>query len=157
MMAYYKLNRFHWHLVDGAGWRIQIKKYPALTDSAAWRPYNTWKEWDKNGKKYCTKENPKARGGFYTQEDVKEVVAYAKSRYITVIPEIEMPGHSEEVLAVYPELSCSGKSYVDSDFCIGNDSTFTFLENVLKEVMELFPSQYIHIGGDEASKKSWKN
>ena len=88
---------------------------------------------------------------------MKEVVAYAKSRYITVIPEIEMPGHSEEVLAVYPELSCSGKSYVDSDFCIGNDSTFTFLENVLKEVMELFPSQYIHIGGDEASKKSWKN
>lgn len=156
MMAYYKLNRFHWHLTDGAGWRIEIKKYPLLTDSTAWRPYNTWKEWWKNGKKYCTKANPKAQGGYYTQEDIKEVVAYAQSRYITVIPEIEMPGHSEEVLAVYPELSCSGKPYVDSDFCIGNDSTFTFLEDVLTEVMELFPSKYIHIGGDEASKSGWK-
>ena len=156
MMAYYKLNRFHWHLVDGAGWRIEIKKYPLLTDSAAWRPYDTWKEWNRNGKLYCTKENPKAKGGYYTQEDIKEVVAYAQSRFITVIPEIEMPGHSEEVLAVFPELSCSGKPYVDSDFCIGNDSTFTFLENVLTEVMELFPSKYIHIGGDEATKKGWK-
>lgn len=156
MMAYYKLNRFHWHLTDGAGWRIEIKKYPLLTDSAAWRPYKTWKEWHRNGRKYCTINNPKAEGGYYTQEDIKEVVAYAQSRFITVIPEIEMPGHSEEVLAVYPELSCSGKPYVDSDFCIGNDSTFTFLENVLTEVMALFPSKYIHIGGDEASKKGWK-
>jgi len=156
MMAYYKLNRFHWHLTDGAGWRIEIKKYPLLTEIAAWRPYDTWKEWWKNGKKYCTKGNPKAQGGYYTQEDIKEVVAYAQARFITVIPEIEMPGHSEEVLAVYPELSCSGKPYVDSDFCIGNDNTFTFLENVLTEVMELFPSKYIHIGGDEATKKSWK-
>ena len=156
MMAYYKLNRFHWHLTDGAGWRIEIKKYPLLTDSAAWRPYKTWKEWHRNGRKYCTKNNPKAEGGYYTQEDIKEVVAYAQSRFITVIPEIEMPGHSEEVLAVYPELSCSGKPYVDSDFCIGNDSTFTFLENVLTEVMALFPSKYIHIGGDEARKKGWK-
>ena len=157
MMAYYKLNRFHWHLVDGAGWRIEIKKYPLLTDVAAWRPYTTWKEWHKNGKQYCSKGDAKAQGGYYTQEDIKEVVAYAQSRFITVIPEIEMPGHSEEVLAVYPELSCSGKPYVDSDFCIGNDTTFMFLENVLTEVMALFPSKYIHIGGDEAVKKSWKN
>ncbi|BEG98977.1 glycoside hydrolase family 20 protein [Bacteroides sedimenti] len=156
MMAYYKLNRFHWHLTDGAGWRIEIKKYPLLTDVTAWRPYNTWKEWWKNGRKYCTKDNPKAQGGFYTQEDIKDVVAYAQKRYITVIPEIEMPGHSEEVLAVYPQLSCSGKPYVNSDFCIGNDSTFTFLQDVLTEVMDLFPSKYIHIGGDEAGKSGWK-
>jgi len=156
MMAYYKLNRFHWHLTDGAGWRIEIKKYPLLTDVAAWRPYNTWKDWVNNKMDYCTKDNPKAQGGYYTQEDIKEVVAYAKSRFITVIPEIEMPGHSGEVLAVYPGLSCSGKPYVNSDFCAGNDSTFTFLQDVLTEVMELFPSKYIHIGGDEAGKEGWK-
>lgn len=157
MMAYYKLNRLHWHLTDGAGWRIEIKKYPLLTEVAAWRPYEIWKEWwKKGGSRYCSKDDPNAYGGYYTQEDIKEVVAYAKERYITIIPEIEMPGHSEEVLAVYPELSCSGKPYVDSDYCIGNEKTFTFLEDVLTEVMELFPSQYIHIGGDEATKKGWK-
>jgi len=156
MMAYYKLNNFHWHLTDGAGWRIEIKKYPLLTDVAAWRPFPNWKAWDEGGRTYCKEDNPIANGGYYTQEDVKEIVAYAKSRYITVIPEIEMPGHSEEVLAVYPQLSCSGKPYVDSDFCIGNESTFTFLQDVLSEIIPLFPSQYIHIGGDEASKKGWK-
>ncbi len=155
-MASYKLNRFHWHLTDGAGWRIEIKKYPLLTDVAAWRPYESWKEWWKGGSKYCSKDDPKAQGGYYTQEDIKEVVAYAAARHITVIPEIEMPGHSEEVLAVYPELSCAEKPYVNSDFCIGNEQTFTFLQDVLTEVMALFPSQYIHIGGDEAGKGGWK-
>ncbi|MEG0646411.1 MAG: beta-N-acetylhexosaminidase, partial [Bacteroides sp.] len=140
-MASYKLNRFHWHLTDGAGWRIEIKKYPLLTDVAAWRPYESWKEWWKGGSKYCSKDDPKAQGGYYTQEDIKEVVAYAAARHITVIPEIEMPGHSEEVLAVYPELSCAEKPYVNSDFCIGNEQTFTFLQDVLTEVMALFPSQ----------------
>ena len=96
-------------------------------------------------------------GGYYTQDDIREVVAYAAERHITVIPEIEMPGHSEEVLATYPELSCSGKPYVDADYCIGNEKTFEFLENVLLEVMDLFPSEYIHIGGDEASKNGWRN
>ncbi|MEG1562464.1 MAG: family 20 glycosylhydrolase [Bacteroides sp.] len=155
-MAYYKLNRFHWHLTDGAGWRIEIKKYPLLTDVAAWRPFATWKDWWKGNKHYCRQDDPQAQGGFYTQEDVKEIVAYAAARHITVIPEIEMPGHSEEVLAVYPQLSCSGEPYVNSDFCIGNEQTFGFLEDVLTEIMPLFPSTYIHIGGDEASKTGWK-
>lgn len=155
MMAYYKLNRFHWHLTDGAGWRIEIEKYPLLTEIAAWRPHRTWLEWTKNGQLYGKDSNNVAYGGFYTKEDIREVVAYAKERFITIIPEIEMPGHSEEVLAVYPNLSCSGRPYVDSDFCIGNHDTFTFLEDVLTEVMELFPSEYIHIGGDEATKTGW--
>ena len=155
LMAYYKLNHFHWHLTDGAGWRIEIEKYPLLTEIAAWRPQKTWFEWSQNGQAYGKNSNGVAYGGFYTKEDVREIVAYAKERFITIIPEIEMPGHSEEVLAAYPNLSCSGKPYVDSDFCIGNDETFTFLEDVLTEVMELFPSEYIHIGGDEATKKGW--
>lgn len=156
LMARYKLNRFHWHLTDGAGWRIEIKSHPELTDIAAWRPYENWEGWNFGGKRYCHRDDPAARGGYYTQEEIREVVEYARLRHITVIPEIEMPGHSEEVLAVYPDLSCSGKPYVNSDFCIGNEQTFAFLEDVLTEVMALFPSQYIHIGGDEASKGGWR-
>ncbi|WP_455587614.1 glycoside hydrolase family 20 protein [Bacteroides sp.] len=155
-MARYKLNRFHWHLTDGAGWRLEIKRYPELTEQAAYRPYPNWKAWWKGGRKYCTKDTPGAQGGYYTQEDAKEIVEYARQRHITVIPEIEMPGHSEEVLAVFPQLSCSGKPYVNSEFCIGNEDTFTFLQNVLLEVMEIFPSEYIHVGGDEADMTSWK-
>lgn len=156
MMAYYKLNRFHWHLTDAAGWRIEIKKYPMLTYMGAWRPVKSWKEWWKGDRLYSFEKDARAQGGYYTQKDIKEVVAYAKARHITVIPEIEMPGHSEEVLAVYPELSCSGRPYVNSDFCIGNEKTFTFIENVLTEVIALFPSEYIHIGGDEAGKNGWR-
>ncbi|MEP6746345.1 MAG: family 20 glycosylhydrolase [Bacteroidota bacterium] len=157
LMALYKYNTFHWHLVDGAGWRLQIKKYPLLTQVAAFRTHSDWKSWWKNGKKYSAEGDPGAYGGFYTQEDAKEIVAYAAQRGITVIPEIEMPGHSEEVLAVYPQLSCSGIAYTNSEFCIGNDETFTFLEDVLTEVMAIFPSVYIHVGGDEASTAAWKN
>ncbi|WP_143306745.1 glycoside hydrolase family 20 protein [Chitinophaga vietnamensis] len=156
LMALYHMNTFHWHLVDGAGWRLQIKKYPALTQQAAWRTAANWKSWWNNGRRYSQEGDPNAYGGYYTQNEARDIVAYAAQRGITVIPEIEMPGHSEEVLAVYPELSCSGVPYKNSEFCIGNDSTFTFLENVLLEVMDIFPSSYIHIGGDEASKKSWK-
>lgn len=156
LMAYYKMNRFHWHLVDGTGWRVEIKKYPQLTQQAAWRPYENLVEWSDKGRQYCEK-SPNAYGGYYTQEDVKEIVAYASSKYITVIPEIEMPGHSEEVLAVFPQMSCAGKAYVNSDFCIGNPETFIFLEDVLTEIMALFPSEYIHIGGDEAEKKGWQS
>ena len=155
-MAAAKLNRFHWHLTDGAGWRIEIKKYPALTDIAAWRPYPDWEGWNFGGKRYCHRDDPAAAGGYYTQDDIREVVEYARALHIEVIPEIEMPGHSEEVLAVYPELSCSGKPYTNSDFCIGNEQTFEFLESVLSEVIGLFPSEYIHIGGDEASKQGWR-
>ncbi|RPE09311.1 beta-N-acetylhexosaminidase [Chitinophaga lutea] len=157
LMALYKFNTFHWHLTDGAGWRLEINKYPELTKTAAWRTHNYCMDWWANGRQYLPEGNANAYGGYYTQEQAKAVVAYAAKRGITVIPEIEMPGHSEEVLAVYPHLSCTGKPYENSEFCLGNDSTFTFLEDVLQEVMAIFPSRYIHIGGDEASKKAWKN
>jgi hexosaminidase len=155
MIALYKYNTFHWHLTDGPGWRLEIEKYPELTSKAAFRTHKTWKEWWNSSRKYSEEGNPNAYGGYYTQEDAREIVAYAARRGITVIPEIEMPGHSEEVLAVYPGLSCSGEPYKSGEFCIGNPETFTFLENVLSEVMEIFPSTYIHIGGDEASTKHW--
>lgn len=156
-MCRYKMNRFHWHLTDGGGWRIQINKYPKLTEVAAWRPKADYIEFSqKSDRHFCSQDTPEAYGGYYTHEDIKDVVKYAQERGITIIPEIEMPGHSEEVLAVYPELSCSGKPYVNSVFCAGKEETFTFLENVLSEVIDLFPSEYIHIGGDEASKTAWK-
>lgn len=155
-MARYKLNRFHWHLTDGAGWRLEIKRYPQLTEQTAYRPYPNWKAWWRGGRKYCRRDEAGAEGGYYTQDDVREIVEHARKLHITVIPEIEMPGHSEEVLAVFPQFSCSGKPYQNGELCIGNEETFTFLENVLLEVMELFPSEYIHIGGDEAAKSSWE-
>ena len=155
-LAYYKINRLHLHLTDAAGWRLEIKKYPLLTDFAAWRTDPTWKKWWNGGRKYLRYDEPGASGGYYTQDDIREILEYARQHYITVIPEIEMPSHSEEVLAAYPQLSCSGEPYKNSDFCVGNEETFTFLENVLTEVMELFPSEYIHIGGDEAGKSAWK-
>ena len=155
-LAYYKINRLHLHLTDAAGWRLEIKKYPLLTDFAAWRTDPTWKKWWNGGRKYLRYDEPGASGGYYTQDDIRERLEYARQHYITVIPEIEMPSHSEEVLAAYPQLSCSGEPYKNSDFCVGNEETFTFLENVLTEVMELFPSEYIHVGGDEAGKSAWK-
>ena len=155
-LAYYKINRLHLHLTDAAGWRLEIKKYPLLTDFAAWRTDPTWKKWWNGGRKYLRYDEPGASGGYYTQDDIREILEYARQHYITMIPEIEMPSHSEEVLAAYPQLSCSGEPYKNSDFCVGNEETFTFLENVLTEVMELFPSEYIHVGGDEAGKSAWK-
>lgn len=155
-LAYYKINRLHLHLTDAAGWRLEIKKYPLLTDFAAWRTDPTWKKWWNGGRKYLRYDEPGASGGYYTQDDIREILEYARQHYITVIPEIEMPSHSEEVLAAYPQLSCAGEPYKNSDFCVGNEETFTFLENVLTEVMELFPSEYIHVGGDEAGKSAWK-
>lgn len=155
-MARLKMNNLHLHLTDAAGWRLEIKRYPRLTQLAAWRKGETWKEWDTTGKQYAEEGSPDASGGYYTQDDIREIVAYAADRHINVIPEIEMPSHSEEVLTAYPELSCTGELYKQSDFCVGNDSVFTFIENVLTEVMELFPSKMIHIGGDEAPKTSWR-
>lgn len=157
LLAYYKINRLHLHLTDAAGWRIEIKKYPRLTQFAAWRPQAVWKDWWNGKREYCEETDPRAQGGYYTQDDIRELVAYAQKHYVTIIPEIEMPSHSEEVLTAYPELSCTHVPYKQSDFCIGNEKTFEFLENVLTEVMELFPSEYIHIGGDEAGKASWPN
>ncbi|MBS5979273.1 family 20 glycosylhydrolase [Dysgonomonas sp. Shenzhen-Wh21] len=157
MLAMYKFNTFHWHLTDGAGWRVEIKKYPLLTKKTAFRAQKTWKEfWFEGGRKFVDEGTPGAYGGYYTQEEIKDIVAYAKDRYITIIPEIEMPAHSEEVFVAYPHLSCSGIPYKDSDFCAGNEETFSFIEDVLDEILELFPSEYIHIGGDEAAKTAWK-
>lgn len=154
-LARYKLNRFHWHLTDGAGWRIEIEKYPELTRKTAYRPFPDWKSWWQGGLTYCTSDDPEAQGGYYTKEDIREVVEYARQRHITIIPEIEMPGHSEEVLVAYPQLACEGL-LAGGELCPGREETFTFLTDVLTEVMELFPSEYIHIGGDEASTAHWK-
>ena len=155
-MAYYKLNRLHLHLTDAAGWRIEIKKYPRLTSFVAWRTGKDWKEWWNGDRKYVDEGSEGAVGGYFTQEQCREIVAYAQKHYITVIPEIEMPSHSEEVTTAYPELSCTHVPYKQADFCVGNEKTFEFLENVLLEVMDIFPSEYIHVGGDEAHKSSWK-
>jgi hexosaminidase len=156
VMAFYKFNKFHWHLTDGAGWRLEIKAYPELTKKAAWRNGKTWKEWWTTGRTYSEEGADGAYGGYYTRDEVRDIVKYAAERNITVIPEIEMPGHSEEVLAVFPNLSCTGDPHSVGEFCVGNEEVFTFLETVLKEVMDLFPSEFIHVGGDEANKEHWK-
>ena len=155
MMASLKLNRLHWHLTDGAGWRLAVDAYPRLTEEAAWRVGKTWQEWRRGGNRYARYDDPEAAGGYYTKEDVRDVLALADSLHITVVPEIEMPGHSEEVLAVYSELSCSGRPGENGEFCLGNEQTYVFLERVFSEVLELFPSEFIHIGGDEASSQAW--
>jgi len=166
-LAMYKFNVFHWHLVDDQGWRIEIKKYPLLTKIGSQRKETIIGKpaFNKDGTpSKDDKYDGIAYGGFYTQEDIKEVVAYAKSKYITVVPEIEMPGHSLAALAAYPNYSCTGGPFEtftkwgvsDDVYCAGNDSTFLFLENILSEVMDLFPGKYIHIGGDECLKDRWK-
>ncbi|MCG8575977.1 MAG: family 20 glycosylhydrolase [Flavobacteriales bacterium] len=148
MLAFYKMNVLHFHLTEDQGWRMPIDKYPKLNEISSWRI-------EKDGTKY---------GGFYSKEDLKEIVAYANERHITIIPEIELPGHAQAALAAYPQYSCSqGPIEVANDwgvfkeiYCAGNDSTFAFLEDILLEVMEIFPSEYIHIGGDEAPKLRWE-
>lgn len=155
-MARYKLNTFHWHLTDGAGWRIEIKKYPELTKKTAYRPYPNWKEFWNTDRKFCAAGDSAAQGGFYTQKDIKEVVEYARKLHITVIPEIEMPGHSEEVFCAYPQFTCSPEAGRGGVFCPGREETFTFLQDVLDEVMKLFPSKFIHVGGDEVDYSYWK-
>ena len=155
ILSRYKFNRLHLHLTDAAGWRLEIAKYPRLTDYAAWRPSCSWKEWWNGGRNYVEKGSANACGGYFTRDDIHEILEYAADRYVTVIPEIELPSHSEEVIAAYPELGCTGG--VQGEFCIGSEKTFEFLEDVLGEVIELFPSEYIHIGGDEASRGHWKN
>lgn len=149
VLALFKVNRFHWHLTEDQGWRIEIKKYPKLTEIGS-------KRIEGEGNEY---------GGYYTQEEIKEVIAYAAERFITIIPEIELPGHELAAIAAYPELSCTGKEITpriiwgveDVVLCAGKESTFEFLENVIAEVAALFPGEYFHIGGDECPKTSWKN
>ena len=156
-IAMYKMNTFHWHLTDDQGWRIEIKKYPKLTKIGAWRDGSMIGHY--NEQRYDTLRY----GGFYTQEEIKEVVKYAQQRHVTIVPEIEMPGHALAALASYPEFSCTGGPFkvakiwgvLDDVFC-PKDETFTFLENILSEVIDLFPSKYIHIGGDESPKVRWK-
>jgi hexosaminidase len=158
LMAIYKMNTFHWHLTEDQGWRIEIKKYPLLTSISSVRKESML------GHYKDQKYDGKPHGGFYTQEEVKDIVAYAAKKYIEVIPEIEMPGHSQAVLAAYPQLGANAdKLYqvktkwgVSDDVLFPREETFEFLENVLTEVMTLFPSQYIHIGGDECPKTQWK-
>lgn len=150
ILAAYKINTFHWHLTDDQGWRIEIKKYPKLTQIGSMR-----KE---------TMGDGKPLGGYYTQEQIRDLVEYAKSKYITVVPEIEMPGHALAALTSYPEYSCTGGPFevgttwgvFDDIFCAGKDNTFEFLENILSEVLTLFPGEFIHIGGDEAPKTRWQ-
>ena len=159
LMAKHKFNRFHWHLTDDQGWRIEIKKYPKLQQIGAYRS-GTVIGHAGHSNKYDTIRY----GGYYTQEEVKDVIAYAAARYITIIPEIEMPGHAEAAIAAYPYLGCRGDQIqtertfgvFDPIFCAGQETTFTFLQDVLSEVIDLFPGTYIHIGGDEAPKTRWK-
>jgi len=163
ILAMHKINVFHWHLVDDQGWRIEIKKYPKLTEIGAWRVDREEMPWDSREPQ---QPGEKATyGGFYTQDDIREIVDYAAERHITVVPEIEMPAHVGSALAAYPEFSCTGGPFtvppggvwpITDIYCAGKDETFAFLEEVLTEVMDLFPSEYIHIGGDEADKTEWK-
>jgi hexosaminidase len=157
LMAQYKLNTLQIHLTDDQGWRVQIKRYPRLTEVGAWRNAIGFGFAAGDGTAYGKDGR---YGGFYTQDDVRDLVAYAKARYVTIVPEIEMPGHSAAALSAYPEYSCFGGPYNrDSGpmgiYCPGNDATFTFLENVLREVMDLFPGKYLHIGADEVAKGNW--
>ncbi len=162
-IAYHKMNTFHWHLTEDQGWRVEIKKYPKLTEVGAWRVDRGDRHWNDREPQ---KPGEKATyGGFYTQDEIREIVAYAKKRFVTVVPEIEMPGHAVAALAAYPEYSCTGGPYtvlpggywpIVDIYCAGKEETFQFLENVLDEVIPLFPSEFFHIGGDEANKMRWK-
>ena len=157
LMAFYKLNTFHWHLTEDAGWRIEIKKYPLLTQIGAWR-----RGTQSNHDPASFDRLP--HGGFYTQEQIKDVVEYAQQKNITIIPEFDMPGHTLTVLAAYPEVSCTGGPFkvleqwgIQEDIlCAGNEHTYKMVEDILDEILELFPSEIIHIGGDEAPKERWK-
>ncbi|NBR16306.1 MAG: beta-N-acetylhexosaminidase, partial [Crocinitomicaceae bacterium] len=159
LMSIYKFNTFHWHLTDDQGWRIEIKKYPKLTEIGAWRDSTVENHYSTFPRTY----EKKKYGGFYTQEQIKEIVNYASSKYITVVPEIEMPGHARAALAAYPEFSCTEKQQgveglwgvFDDIFCAKTES-INFLQDILSEVIELFPGEYIHIGGDEAPKTRWQ-
>lgn len=162
-LALHKINTLHLHLVDDQGWRIEIKKYPRLTTCGAWRVDHENLPWNSR-----PKQQPGDKvtyGGFYTQDDIREMVAYAQSRFITIVPEIEMPAHVSSALTAYPQFSCKGTQItvpsggvwpITDIYCAGNDSTFLFLQDVLTEVMDLFHSKYIHVGGDEATKTEWE-
>ena len=168
-MALHKLNMFHWHLDDDSGWRLEILKWPLLTQVSAWR---TDIMWDINPRSSTAWREDGLYGGFYTQAEAREIVEYAAQRHITVVPEIEMPGHSSSALAAYPQFACgytndcptcyngpyslNVTSYVGGVFCIARPETMSFLQDVLTEVMDVFPGPYIHIGGDEVNFTNWR-
>ena len=159
IIAAHKMNVFHWHLTEDQGWRIPIKKYPKLKDIAAWRKETLVGHYRDKPHQF----DGKPYGGFYTEEEIKDIIAYASDRSVTIVPEIEMPGHATAALSAYPQLSCTGGPHEAETvwgvhkevFCAGNEETFDFLENVLEEVSQLFPGPYIHIGGDECPKTRW--
>lgn len=158
ILAYHRINRFHWHLTDGIGWRLAIDRYPLLTERAAWRrvkdPKAPWLGLELSDE--TRRDSSDTYGGYYTKEDIREIVAYARERHITVVPEIEMPGHSEAATFAYPEYACPTARPGSGIYCPGNDSTFAFLERIIDEVIDLFPdSPYLHIGGDEVGKEQW--
>ena len=160
-IAMHKMNIFHWHLTEDQGWRVEIESYPKLTEISAYRDESLIGHYRDEPREY----DGKKYGGYYTKDEMKDIVDYAKKRYITVVPEIEMPGHSRAALAAYPELSCTEGPHTVAKlwgvhkevFCAGKESTFEFLETVLTEVSEIFPGEYIHIGGDECPKDRWRN
>ena len=158
-MALLKFNVLHLHLDDSAGWRIESEAYPLLTEKTAWRVGQLYWDWEKSGYRFLDKDDPNAYGGCYSAAELRELVAYAAERYITIIPEIEMPGHSMEVTWAYPEVACQledGTRFKGGwDLCPGSEDTYKLLEAVLTEVMDIFPGEYIHIGGDEASMAVW--
>ena len=163
ILSIHKLNVFHWHLTDDQGWRIEIKKYPKLTSVGAWRAERKGIGWDRMEPQHDGEAV--TYGGFYTQDEIRSIVRYAAERNVTIVPEIEMPAHTTAALAAYPQFSCKGGPFsvttgalwpITDIFCAGNDSTFVFLEDVLTEVFDLFPGQYVHVGGDEADKTNWK-
>jgi hexosaminidase len=161
-LASLKMNKFHWHLTDDQGWRIEIKSLPKLTEIGAWRVDRNHEKW--HNRTEAQEGEAATYGGYYTQEDIKEIIQYAADRYIEIIPEIDMPGHSRAAISSYPEISCDNGKYTvatggvmsENTYCPGKEVTFEFTEKVLKEVMSLFPSNYVHIGGDECNKDSWK-
>ncbi len=161
-LTFMKMNVFHWHLVDDGGWRIQLDKYPKLTSMGAWR-YGITSGWDQSKLRFDPASKLPKYGGYYTKKEIRDVVKYAAERNITVVPEIEMPGHTMPVFAAYPDLECQNQKPAaqpgqpaSNVYCVGNEKTFDFVHNVLDEVMELFPSPWIHIGGDEVDKSYWK-
>jgi hexosaminidase len=161
LLALHKMNRFHWHLTDDQGWRIEIKRYPKLTAVAAWRKHTLIGPHRTNPRPEHFDNRP--HGGFYTQDDIREIVAYAADRFVTIVPEIEMPGHSQAVVAAYPELGSVDEpvevrtTWAVSPYILNAEpGTIAFMQNVLAEVLELFPGRWIHIGGDEAEKTQWK-
>lgn len=157
ILSSYGINRLHLHLTDAGGWRFVLSGYPRLTELSAWRTESDWdKWWGEGDRRYLPEGTPGAYGGYYTEAELKALIAYANERGIMIVPEVEIPGHSEEVMAAYPELKCVGNDGAQADFCASNPACYKFIDHLIDEVVRIFPSDYIHIGGDEAGKTHWR-